>query len=292
MNWDGLLLVNKPAGVTSHTVVQKVKERLEVPKAGHLGTLDPIATGLFPVCLGKATRLAHFYMKADKTYVAAIRFGFFTTTDDREGEPEGPRTKVKFTSKELQSAIVKFTGERSQKPPAYSAKKIKGKKAYELARKGVDPDLPQQTIRIYEMRLLSFQDDTALVYISCSSGTYVRSLARELGTMLECGAHVHELERTRFGEFTLEQACSPLARTEDIMRSFTPIERMLAHFPAVVVSGDQSRRIASGSAIQLDSISLTTDWARVFSDNKSLLAFAQVESEAKIFRLLPKIVFA
>src|SRR5215831_4894266 len=115
MNWDGLLLVNKPAGVTSHTVVTKVKERLEVSKAGHLGTLDPIATGLFPVCLGKATRLAHFYMKADKTYVAAIRFGFFTRTDDREGEPEGPATKIKFTSKQLQSAIEKFVGERQQK---------------------------------------------------------------------------------------------------------------------------------------------------------------------------------
>ena len=292
MNWDGLLLVNKPAGVTSHTVVQKVKERLEVSKAGHLGTLDPIATGLFPVCLGKATRLAHFYMKADKTYVTAIRFGFFTKTDDREGEQDGPSTKINFTSKDLQSTIAKFVGERNQKPPAYSAKKIKGKKAYELARKGVDPELPAQTVRIYEMRLLNFQDDTALVYISCSSGTYVRSLARELGMMLECGAHVHELERTRFGEFTLEQACSPLAPIDDMKRSFTAIERMLPQFPAVVVSGDQSKRIASGSTVQLDSGTLTGEWARVFSDNKSLLAFAQVESDAKTFRLLPKIVFA
>lgn len=292
MNWDGLLLVNKPPGVTSHTVVQKVKDRLDVSKAGHLGTLDPIATGLFPVCLGKATRLAHFYMKADKTYVAAIRFGFFTHTDDREGEPEGPRTKMNFTPKELQAAIEKFVGERPQKPPAFSAKKIGGKKAYELARKGVDPQLPTQTIRIYDMRLLNFTDDTALVYISCSSGTYVRSLARELGTMLECGAHVHELERTRFAEFTLEQTCSPTARTEEMMRSFTPIERMLPQFPAVVVTGDQSKRIASGSTVQFDSGTLTGDWARVFSDNKSLLAFAQVETDAKKFRLLPRIVFA
>jgi tRNA pseudouridine55 synthase len=209
MTWDGLVLINKPAGDTSHTIVQRVKERLQVEKAGHLGTLDPIATGVFPVCLGKATRLSPFYMGADKSYLAEIRFGFFTNTDDREGKQEGPFTKPRFSSSQLEEVVSSFQGEFNQKPPIFSAKKIQGKKAYDLARQGIRPDLPLQKVMIHEIRVIHFEKDIVVIYIHCGSGTYVRSIAREIGMRLRCGAHVSELARTKFNNITLEECSSP-----------------------------------------------------------------------------------
>jgi tRNA pseudouridine55 synthase len=290
MRWDGLLLVNKPEGETSHTIVQNVKARLNVSKAGHLGTLDPLATGVFPVCLGKSTRLAPFYMGADKCYIAAIHFGHFTATDDREGTPEGPRKRVKFKRQELADAVQSFMGEYDQRPPSFSAKKINGKKAYELARRGVKPELPIQRVTIHDARLLDFEKDRAVIFIHCGSGTYIRSIARDLGTRLECGAYVHDLTRTRFNNFSIEQTCAPDDPTEKLKSSFVPLEEMLSELPAVTVDRSLSKKILTGSAVDAEE-PVDNEWVRIFDEKKTLLAIARVESLEKSQRFQPKIVF-
>lgn len=290
MNWDGLLLINKPPGMTSHTVVQGVKNRLKAGKAGHLGTLDPLATGVFPVCLGKATRLSPFYMKADKCYLAAVRFGFFTTTDDREGEQEGPYRKVRFSDDQLRSAVASFLGDYDQQPPIYSAKKIGGQAAHRLARRGIKPVLPVQRVRIHEISLVHYEDETATIYIHCSSGTYVRSIARELGIRLRCGAHVQDLSRTRFGAFSLDQTRDPDSSESELLQSYVPVEMMLPQYPEIVIDDQLGKKISSGSMIQLDR-PFENEWVRIFNERKTLLAFAHVESGESLLKLQPKIVF-
>jgi tRNA pseudouridine55 synthase len=268
MNWDGLILINKPEGETSHTVVQAIKNRLKATKAGHLGTLDPMATGVFPVCMGKATRLTPFYMRADKCYLTAIRFGFFTVTDDREGEQEGPYRKVDFSADQLKRVLSSFEGEYEQKPP-----------------------IPTQKVQIYEATLIHFEKDIATIYIHCSSGTYVRSIARDLGMRLRCGAHVQELTRTRFGNFTMEQ-CVPLDTGADKIRaSFIPIEGMLTDYPEIIINSQLEKRISTGSSISVPQ-NFEHEWVRVFSEQKSLLAVAHVEATGEKQLLQPKIVFA
>jgi len=288
MTWDGLVLINKPAGDTSHTIVQRVKERLRAEKAGHLGTLDPLATGVFPVCLGRATRLSPFYMGADKSYLAEIRFGCFTNTDDREGKQEGPFSKPRFSSAQLEEAVSSFQGEFDQKPPIFSAKKIQGKKAYDLARQGIRPDLPLQKVTIYEIRVMHFEKDIAVIYIHCGSGTYVRSIARELGTRLGCGAHVNELARTKFNNITLEDCSSPDAPLEKIKKSFIPLAGMLGDFPEFTVDLAQEKRILNGSGIAVDE-KYERDWVKIFDSHKNLLALARVVAGDKT-ELQPRIV--
>lgn len=291
MKWDGLVLINKPSGDTSHSIVQIVKNRLQVAKAGHLGTLDPMATGVFPVCLGKSTRLAPFYMGADKCYLSAIRFGFFTTTDDREGMQEGPKSQVKFKKEELEKTIASLKGEYEQKPPTYSAKKLNGQKAYELARKGVKVDLPKQKVMIHDARLIDLQKDIAVIFIHCGSGTYIRSIARDLGTRFGCGAHVQNLERTRFNHFSIEQTCPPDTSTEKLRDSFIPLEKMLSHLPEVVVDSENGKRILTGGCIEYPK-DLDQEWVRIFNDDRTLLAFGRVESRTPTARIQPKIVFS
>ena len=289
MNWDGLVLINKPGGETSHTIVQQVKHRLGVEKAGHLGTLDPIATGVFPVCLGKATRLSPFYMRAEKSYLAEIRFGFFTNTDDREGKQESAYTKVRFSKEQLERVVSSFQGEFQQRPPIFSAKKIQGQRAYDLARKGIRPDLPLQSVMIHEIRLIHFEKDLAVIHLHCGSGTYVRSIARELGVRLRCGAHVSELARTKFNSFTLEDCSSPDAPMEKLQKSFLPISKMLAGYPELTVDSLLGKKILNGSSISVEE-KYERDWVKVFDEKKTLLAIAHTQDGERT-ELQPRIVF-
>jgi tRNA pseudouridine55 synthase len=291
MNWDGLLLINKPEGETSHTVVQTIKQRVQATKAGHLGTLDPLATGVFPVCLGKSTRLAPFYMGADKCYLAAIRFGFFTNTDDREGVPEGPRKSVSLRKEQLEKLVQSFIGEYNQKPPSFSAKKTKGKKAYELARKGITPELALQKVKIHDARLVDFRNDLAIIFIHCGSGTYVRSIARDLGTRLGCGGHVQNLQRTRFNQFTIEQTCKPDVPLEKLRSCFIPLSEMLSDLPELVLSAEESKRVVTGNTIGCEK-KLEGEWCRIFNPERVLLAFGRCEQVSDGFRIHPKIVFS
>jgi tRNA pseudouridine55 synthase len=233
---DGVLVVDKPAGPTSHDVVDRVRAVLGVRKAGHTGTLDPFATGVLPVCLGRATRLARFLGEGDKTYRATLRLGFATTTDDLHGEPLRPPVSARVEATELQAACSAFTGEATQLPPAFSAKRVAGRRAYELARRGDAVELPSVRVWIHRIDVLSLTGDLAEIEVSCSPGTYVRALARDIGRRLGVGGHLVALRRTRSGAFDLSSSV-PLDRLAADAAPI-PLHRLLPQIPAVVVNDE------------------------------------------------------
>ena len=237
---DGVIVVDKPEGWTSHDVVGKMRRIAKTQKVGHLGTLDPIATGVLPVVIGRATRLAQFYTRSDKIYEGAVRFGWSTNTYDRAGEPTGEKTEVQPRSEEIERQLEKFRGEIRQTPPPVSAKKVEGKRAYELARKSLPVELEPVKVHIYELELLGVDGSDARLRAHVSGGTYLRSIAHDLGQSMGCGAHLQELRRLSSGEFSLDQArtiaqLESLAAEGRLVDAIVPAAGMLPGFPAVYV---------------------------------------------------------
>ncbi len=203
---DGVLLVDKKSGLTSHDVVEKFRRRTNVKKAGHTGTLDPLATGLLVLCVGKATRLQAYLMGMEKTYEGVIQFGWATDSYDSDGEPAGEVKEIDVEHIDFTPLVSKFTGEIEQMPPAFSAKKIQGVRAYELARKGEQPELKPKRVTVYEFTILSVDGSRARFRVRSSAGTYIRSLAHDLGIAAGVPAHLKELRRTVIGRFRIEDA--------------------------------------------------------------------------------------
>jgi tRNA pseudouridine55 synthase len=204
---DGVLVVDKPSGPTSHDVVAAARRALREKSVGHTGTLDPFATGLLALCLGRATRLARFLTVGAKTYLADVRLGFATSTDDRTGEPLGvPLPADAVTDSDIAAACQRLTGRITQVPPAYSAKHVDGKRAYDLAREGAPAELAPVSVEVEELRVLDRAGDRLRLHVVCAPGTYVRALARDLGQALGVGAHLADLRRTGSGSLTLERA--------------------------------------------------------------------------------------
>jgi tRNA pseudouridine55 synthase len=206
VNLDGIIVVDKPRGWTSHDVVNKMRGIAGTRRVGHLGTLDPLATGVLPVMVGQATRLAQFFDKADKTYEAVVRFGFATSSYDADGDPLGEATEIGLVSEHVEACLTSMRGEIMQTPPPVSAKKVGGVAAYKLARKNVSVELAPVKVTIYGLTLLAVDGARARLRVRCSAGTYVRTIAHELGRGLGCGAHVEELRRTQSGPFGIGQA--------------------------------------------------------------------------------------
>jgi tRNA pseudouridine55 synthase len=200
---DGVIVVDKEEGWTSHDVVSKMRRIANTRKIGHLGTLDPMATGVLPLVIGRATRLAQFYTRSDKIYEAVIRFGFSTDTYDRYGLPASPQTEPRICEEELEGLLGNFRGEIMQAPPPVSAKKVDGVRAYALARKHLPVELAPAPVHIYELTLLAVNGSEARVRAHCSGGTYIRSIAHDLGQALGYGAHLSALRRLASAEFTL-----------------------------------------------------------------------------------------
>jgi len=205
---NGLLVIDKPAGVTSHDVVGILRRITGERSIGHLGTLDPMATGVLPLLLGKFTRLAQYFSSAEKSYTGTIRLGFATDTFDADGQPAGPDLAPDLTVEEVRSAAARFHGEIEQMPPPYSAKKISGTPAYKLAREGKPVELKAVTIHIQSFEIISLTGAEAAFTMTISAGGYVRAVAHQLGQDLACGAHLSSLRRTQAGVFTLSQARS------------------------------------------------------------------------------------
>src|SRR5215469_10797017 len=203
---DGVIVVDKAAGWTSHDVVARFRRIARTQRVGHLGTLDPIATGVLPLVIGRATRLAQFYLRGDKVYEAVVRFGWATTTYDKAGEPACEKQNVQLDAAQLEQLLERFRGDLLQAPPPVSAKKVRGKRAYELARKNLAVRLEPVKVQVYELRLEGVEGDRARLRAHCSGGTYLRSIAHELGAALGCGAHLEELRRTASNEFGIAQA--------------------------------------------------------------------------------------
>ncbi|HEY2828751.1 MAG TPA: tRNA pseudouridine(55) synthase TruB [Thermoanaerobaculia bacterium] len=201
--FDGILLVDKKPGITSHDVVEKVRRRIGVKKTGHTGTLDPLATGLLIVCIGKATRLQAYLMGMEKTYEGTIQFGWATDSYDATGQPAGEAQEASIEHVDFEPLLANFRGEIEQMPPAFSAKKIEGVRAYELARKGQEVKLSPKRVTVYEFEITGVRGSTAQFRVRSSAGTYVRSLAHDLGAAAGIPAHLKDLRRTTIGNFTV-----------------------------------------------------------------------------------------
>ena len=203
---DGVLIVNKPKGVTSHDVVSFFRKKLDVGKVGHAGTLDPLACGVLIILIGDATKRQKEFMDKEKEYVATACLGATSTTDDAEGEIRAKAVKKKPTFTEIKKVLKEFIGEIDQVPPSFSAVKINGQRAYKLARGGKFPKIKARKVNIYKIEMISYKWPTLKISVVCSSGTYIRALARDIGKKLGCGAYLMDLERTRSGNFRIENS--------------------------------------------------------------------------------------
>ena len=238
---DGVLVVDKPAGPTSHDIVDRVRRSLGTRRVGHTGTLDPFATGVLPICVGRATRLARFLSGGEKEYLATVRLGFATTTDDLTGEPLGAPVACEVTPDELSAALVSLVGSFDQVPPAFSARHVAGRRSYELARRGEAAPRAAAPVTVHALDLVSRTAGTVGLAVRCSPGTYVRALARDLGERLGTGAHLTALRRTRSGAFDLSQSVAG----DDLSGAagrLVPMAGLLLDLPAVTV-GEEGRRL-------------------------------------------------
>lgn len=275
---NGLLVIDKPAGVTSHDVVAIVRRVTGERSIGHMGTLDPMATGVLPLLLGRYTRLAQFFGSAEKEYEGRIRFGFATDTFDAEGEAVGSPKPLVKTLEELRQLANQFLGEIDQLPPIYSAKKIQGVPAHKLARAGVDAPLRSVKITVHRLELLSLEEEEASFVMRLSAGGYVRSVAHELGVRAGCGAHLSALRRTQAGPFSLEQSL-----TLDEIRKMAPgeIEMRLPHprallpeMPSVTVDEQIAGRLRNGMQVNLPDFS-AAPLIKIFTGPAELLAIGR-----------------
>jgi len=248
---DGALVVDKPAGWTSHDVVNKIRRLAGTRRVGHLGTLDPLATGVLPVLIGRATRLARFFTRSDKVYEGVIRFGFATDTFDGDGEATSPETTPTLDFDQLDQMMDRYRGRFLQTPPPVSAKKVHGVPAYKLARKHKPVELEPVEVEMYELRLLGVEGAEARVRAHCSAGTYLRAVAHELGQELGCGAHLKALRRTASGEFLAEQArtvevLAELAREGRLEEALIPAAQLMPDIPSQFVDEIIEGRIRQG----------------------------------------------
>ena len=277
---NGLLVLDKPAGMTSHDVVAIVRRATGEKSIGHLGTLDPMATGVLPLLLGKYTRLAQFFGQAQKSYAGTIRFGFATDSFDADGEPASEVKPLTQTLEELREIAKQFHGAIEQVPPIFSAKKIGGVPAHKLARAGKEVAVKPANIYIHNFALTALDGETASFEMTVSAGGYVRSVAHELGEIAGCGAHLSSLRRTRAGAFSLEQAI-----TVDRLKAFagdtTAIEALLPHpramlveMPSVTVDDQAAGRLRNGMQVNLPEFS-GAPLIKVFTSPTELLAIAK-----------------
>jgi tRNA pseudouridine55 synthase len=277
---NGLLVLDKPAGLTSHDVVDVVRRATGERSIGHLGTLDPMATGVLPLLLGRYTRLAQFFAMAEKTYEGTIRFGFATDTFDAQGPPAGEPRPLTLSLSELRTLAARFHGEMLQMPPIFSAKKIAGVPAHKLARAGKPVEVKPARIVIHRFELLSLDGDLARFEMHVSAGGYVRSVAHELGQLAGCGAHLATLRRTQAGAFTLAQAIG-LDDLKALAASPCEIERRLPHprtllpeMPSVTVDENVAGRLRNGMQVNLPEYS-TAPLVKVFTSPTELLGIAK-----------------
>ncbi len=277
---NGLLVIDKPGGMTSHDVVARLRKLTGERSIGHLGTLDPMATGVLPLLLGKFTRLAQYFSSAEKSYCGSIRFGFSTDTYDAEGKADGPDLNPVLTMDQVRAAAARFHGEMDQMPPPYSAKKIDGKPAYQLAREGKPVELKTARIRISRFEITGLEGAKASFAMCISAGGYVRSVAHELGQDLGCGAHLSSLQRTQAGDFTLDQAhtfeeLERLVGDAEALEALSVHPRaMLPEMPAVTGDAHALGRLRNGAQANLPEFSQAS-LVKVFAGQRELVAIAK-----------------
>ena len=279
-----MLLLDKPLGFSSNQALQKVKWLFQAAKAGHTGTLDPLATGLLPLCFGEATKFAHYLTDADKTYIATIKLGVTTNTGDAEGEVLATHS-VNVSPAQFAQACAQFVGEISQIPPMYSALKHEGKALYEYARAGVEIERASRLITIHSIQVNSFEYDVANISVSCSKGTYIRTLAEDIGAVLGCGAHLIGLRRTKTANYNIEQAVT-LAQFEAMnleqrQAALMPMDSAVLHLPAIVLDADSTHYLRQGQAVWQSRIN-AKGLLRLYNEQQEFLGLGEQDSDGKI----------
>jgi tRNA pseudouridine55 synthase len=282
---EGILIIDKPVDWTSHDVVGKLRKLLRTKRIGHTGTLDPFATGVLVMLVGKATRLAQFLDKDVKEYEAVIQFGFETDTGDLTGTETVKGTKDKVSAAEIEPVLQYFRGEISQVPPMYSAKKVDGQKLYNLARQGIEIERKPVNITIYNLELLETNGTTAKIRVACSAGTYIRTLAEDIGRKLEICGHLTSLRRIRAGKFEVSQA----VKIEEVENAeFISMNDAVSHLFNVEISAEEIIDLGHGKKLFRE-LNLENNTVRITDEAKTLLAIGQYDNAEKSIQ--PKIVF-
>jgi len=277
-----VIVADKPTGMTSHDVVNRLRRLANTRRIGHLGTLDPLATGVLPLLIGRATRLAQFFTSGEKKYDACVRFGWATDTYDRDGTPISPAVEPHITRDELEAALIPFRGRFLQTPPPFSAKKIAGTPAYKLARKQVPVHLNPVEVEVFALDLAEFSGPTARLRVHCSAGTYLRGIAHELGQQLGCGAFLESLRRTASGEFTEVQAHSldqltKLADAHRLPDALIPAASLLPQFSSAKVDSITVTQIRQGKDFRTSPFqdSRTSKFVKAISPDGDLVAIGE-----------------
>lgn len=288
-NIQGILLLDKPAGMSSNGALQCVKRLFRAKKAGHTGSLDPLATGMLPICFGEATKFSQFLLESDKHYRVVMKLGIKTTTGDAEGEILLTRPVVNITKKQIEIVLQEFSGLISQIPPMHSALKYQGKPLYELARKGIEVERAPRNVHIFDLRLENFAEDTIGLVVHCSKGTYVRTLVEDIGERLGCGAHVIELHRIAVTPYQnvkmhtlaeLEQLAEQ-SGNQRLQTLLLPVESSVQALPAVKLSSAAAFYMRMGQAVLIPHLP-TQGLVRVFAEDGSFMGIGEIMEDGKV----------
>jgi tRNA pseudouridine55 synthase len=285
---DGILLLDKSVGISSNIALQRVKRLFSGRKAGHTGNLDVSASGLLPVCFGEATKVSRFLLDARKRYRAEIKLGIMTTTGDVMGDVAEEKEVPLLNQQQIRRVLARFTGPIQQVPPMHSAVKHQGKRLYELAHKGIVVERSARAVNVYELLLISYCEDRLEVEVECSKGTYVRTLAEDIGQELRCGAHVRTLRRLKVGEFDVDDALGLDALERLAARGFAalearllPIDSALSHKPDVSLSEDASFYLRNGQAVVVPHAP-PAGLVRLYSKKRQFLGIGQILDDGRV----------
>jgi len=282
---SGVVLLDKPLGLSSNQAMQRVKHLYQAEKAGHTGSLDLLATGLLPICLGEATKFANFLLDADKSYLATVKLGITTTSADAEGEVIAQKP-VNVTLQQVESVLHQFIGDIEQTPPIYSALKVDGKPLYAYARAGQEVEIKSRYVSIHQIHLEHFEADELVFTVICSKGTYIRTLAQDIGTKLGCGAHLKGLRRLTSGTFDLKDAL-PLEvlselSLEELDAKLLPIDIKIQHLPKLTLNAEQTDIIQHGQAIKPNQEIIFNEFIRLYDMSGEFIGLAQKQADGKL----------
>jgi len=290
---DGVFLLNKPLGFSSNQALKKIQWLFNAKKAGHTGTLDPMASGLLPICIGEATKFSHRLLEANKTYIATIQLGVTTTTGDQEGEVVNQKDVV-LKPNQLEETLQKFIGDITQIPPMFSALKFEGKPLYEYARQGIEIERKSRQVTIYDITLNKIEESIVILEVSCSKGTYIRTLAEDIGHALGCGAYLKGLERTQTGNFQLSdaltieaiEAMSMASREETLL----PVDALLEGLSSIKLTLTETEAIKKGQAIDFNG--KNDNELRLYGASGQFLGVGQPDLQGRLFpkRLIANIL--
>lgn len=291
-NVSGIVLLDKPLGITSNRALQIVKRLYNAAKAGHTGSLDPLATGLLPLCLGEATKVSGFLLDADKSYLATLKLGVKTSSADAEGEILETRPVENYSKKQINAAIENFLGDIEQIPPMHSALKVDGQPLYKLAHQGIVVERQSRQVHIFDIQVLRYEGDEMDIEVHCSKGTYIRTLAEDIGEKLGCGAHLSALRRTESGPFHLQESItleeleqvaenSEEAGFDELDNILMPAEEALHDWDSVDLSEDAAFYICRGQAVQVPNAP-TEGLVRLFSEEKGFLGIGEVLDDGRV----------